>query len=36
MLGLNVFFFVFFLCGGEQCEEGIGQWPKTTRGVENS
>jgi hypothetical protein len=34
MLGLNVFF--FFLCGGERCEEGAGQWLKATRGVENS
>jgi predicted PurR-regulated permease PerM len=40
MLGLNFFFFFFFffffLCGGERCEEGVGQWLKATRGVENS
>jgi hypothetical protein len=29
-------FFVLFMCGGERGEEGARQWPKATRGIENS
>jgi hypothetical protein len=35
-LRINVIFLFHFLCGGEWCEEGYGQWHEVTRVVENS